>query len=107
MSSVNLVEILMSIFILSRRDLCSYNNIKPEPELVLVWWFGNWVGLNWRSVALTTLARYATLAKVTRCGSLYENIIPLLRINKNTLLRRNKELLLRMNKTQFNIYKAI
>jgi len=60
MSSVNLVEIKY-IYTISKR-LCTYNNIKPEPELVLVWWFGNWVGLNWRSVALTTLARYATLA---------------------------------------------
>ena len=67
MSSVDLVEILMSIFILLMKNCIV---MITEPELVLVWWFGNWVGLNWPSVALTTLARYATLAKVTRCGCL-------------------------------------
>ena len=59
MSSVDLVEILISIFILLMKNCVL---IITEPELVLVWWFGNWVGLNWPSVALTSLARYATLA---------------------------------------------
>jgi len=40
MSSVDLVEILMSIFILLMKNCIV---MITEPELVLVWWFGNWV----------------------------------------------------------------
>ena len=39
MSSVDLVEILMSIFILLMKNCIV---MITEPELVLVWWFGNW-----------------------------------------------------------------